>query len=124
MFRIIFRRRKVFHYNYIKSEQYLRMKYLFAWLLICFYILQHSTLLAKEKTETPDSNLNLFDTIRGKTMYKHRTNGSIWELDRGGYGAHGGRQWKVWNKLKDWENGVKPTSIFSNGTIRKKRDVP
>ncbi|SSC07608.1 hypothetical protein BTURTLESOX_989 [bacterium endosymbiont of Bathymodiolus sp. 5 South] len=66
----------------------------------------------------PDKQKKNFTKIKGKRSGYKGKYGSIWSRDRT---EHGGKQWKRWDNLKDFENkNVKPKSIWPDGRIRKK----
>jgi filamentous hemagglutinin len=66
--------------------------------------------------DTPKTNPEIFDPIRGTPAKKNGEDGSIWEKDTS---KHGGEQWKRWPDRKSWERGDTPTSVWTDGRIRK-----
>jgi len=65
---------------------------------------------------TPFTNPEAFKKVPNSPAFEHKGNGSVWEKDRA---RHGGKQYKRWENKKDWENGVKPNSVWPNGDVRK-----
>ena len=65
---------------------------------------------------TPSTNREAFRNIKNSPALEHKGNGSVWEKD---ITRHGGAQYKHWKNRKDWENRVKPSSVWPNGDVRK-----
>ena len=66
--------------------------------------------------ENPENAPEKFLPKKGRKGKICQDDGSVWEKD---HSSHGGDQWKRWPKVKDYEKGNSPQSIWPDGRIRK-----
>ena len=65
--------------------------------------------------ETPNLRPELFEPVRGRRARRHRMTGEIWQMDL----LHSDH-WEVYKTVKDFEQGSRDRSIWSDGRLKDK----
>lgn len=63
--------------------------------------------------DTPDFRPDLFEAVRGRRARRHRETGEVWQMDL----LHGDH-WEVYKTLKEFENGWRIRSVWSDGRLK------
>ena len=66
-----------------------------------------------KKYTTPDMDKSKFEKIKGSKAYKNKADGTVWEKDM----LHKDH-WEVYKNQKQWENGRRSFSVWSDGRFK------